>query len=102
MSKLLGDLKRKEKGFNIKWSILRWLLLYSASQSRCNLCIEEELWLVKSDSKNNQTKDLDLKYSQNASCQFFTGKFLDLRHVEIANQIMPLYPLDHSLQDYSP
>ena len=66
MSKLLGDLKRKEKGFNIKWSILRWLLLYSASQSKCNLCIEEKLWLIKSDSKNNQTKDLDLKYSRNA------------------------------------
>ena len=47
LSKLIWKLKFKKKDFDIRWSIITSASLYNNSSKRCNLCLTENLCIIK-------------------------------------------------------
>ena len=60
LSKYVWKLKRKEKDFDIKWSILKRASAYTAGRKNCPLCLEEKLCLLKANQKNSLNKRSEL------------------------------------------
>ena len=51
LSKHIWELKRKEKQYNIKWSIAATASPYRGGSRRCDLCCTEKLLIVKADTE---------------------------------------------------
>ena len=45
---------------HIKWSIIKHVAAYKAGSKRCNLCLEEKLFLMKAKKKNVLNKRSEL------------------------------------------
>ena len=54
------SLKNKERDFSIKWSILNRVSPRTAGRSKCNLCLEEKLCILESDSALTLNKRSEL------------------------------------------
>ena len=52
LSKHIWDLKEKNKDFNITWSILKQSISYTGGTKRCNLCLDEKLFIMKADKQS--------------------------------------------------
>ena len=50
LAKYVWELKNKERNFIIKWSILKRVFPRTVGRSTCNLCLEEKLCILESDS----------------------------------------------------
>ena len=57
---MCGNLKNKERDFSIKWSILKRVSPRTAGRSKCNLCLEEKLCILESDSALTLNKRSEL------------------------------------------
>ena len=60
LSKHVWDLKNNCKDFEIKWSIVKRAPAYTPGKSRCSLCTEEKLQIIKSKSENLLNKRSEL------------------------------------------
>ena len=60
LSKHVWELKNKERDFSIKWSILKRVSPRTAGRSECNLCLEEKLCILESDSALTLNKRSEL------------------------------------------
>ena len=56
LSKYVWKLKRNEKDFHIKWSILKRVRAYTAGAKNCHLCLEEKLCLLKANKISSLNK----------------------------------------------
>ncbi len=56
LSKYAWKLKQSKRKFTIKWSIIKRVPSRAAGGSRCNLCLEEKLSLVRSDCERTLNK----------------------------------------------
>ena len=54
LSKYIWDLRRKDKDFTIKWSIMKRAPADTSGCQRCNLCIDAKLCLMQGDVKNQR------------------------------------------------
>ena len=52
LSKHVWNLKKENKDFSIKWSIIKRVAAYKPGSKRCNLCLEEKLLLMKAKKKH--------------------------------------------------
>ena len=52
LSKHVWNLKKENKDFSIKWSIIKRVAAYKPGSKRCNLCLEEKLLLMKARKKH--------------------------------------------------
>ena len=50
LSKYIWDLKKKKQDFTINWSILKRVVPRAAGRNTCNLCLEEKLSILESNS----------------------------------------------------
>ncbi len=60
LSKYAWKLKQSKRKFTIKWSIIKRVPSRAAGGSRCNLCLEEKLSLVRSDCERTLNKRSEL------------------------------------------
>ena len=60
LQKHVWELKNKERDFSIKWSILKRVSPRTAGRSKCNLCLEEKLCILESDSALTLSKRSEL------------------------------------------
>ena len=56
LSKYVWNLKRQNRQFNIKWSIIKCAPAYSAGGRSCNLCLEEKMSIMKSRKEKTLNK----------------------------------------------
>ena len=56
LSKYVWKLKRNERDFDIKWSILKRVPAYTAGGKNCHLCLEEKLCLLKANKRSSLNK----------------------------------------------
>ena len=52
LSKHIWDLKEKNKDFDTTWSILKQSLSYMRGTKRCDLCLDEKLFIMKADKQS--------------------------------------------------
>ena len=57
LSKYIWHLKENNTDFTIKWSILKNSISYTGGSKGCNLCLEENLSILKETSNICSTKD---------------------------------------------
>ena len=60
LSKYAWNLKRLNKPYNIKWSIIKCVPAYSAGGRSCNLCLEEKMSILKSEKAKTLNKRTEL------------------------------------------
>ena len=51
LSKLIWDMKRKNAGYSISWSVVTQTPAYSNATKRCLLCLRENLEILHADSQ---------------------------------------------------
>ena len=63
LSKHVWNLKKENKDFSIKWSIIKQVAAYKPGSKTCNLCLEEKLLLMKAKKKHflNKRSEFFLK-----------------------------------------
>ena len=52
LSKYIWTLKEKNQDFSINWQILKHSISYTGGSKRCNLCLEEKIYILKEKNKN--------------------------------------------------
>ena len=60
LSKYIWDLKKKKQDFTINWSILKRVAPRAAGRNTCNLCLEEKLSILESNSARLLNKRSEL------------------------------------------
>lgn len=60
LSKYAWNLKRQNRQYNIKWSIIKCVPAYSAGGRSCNLCLEEKMSILKSRKEITLNKRTEL------------------------------------------
>ena len=75
LSKYIGDLKRKQRRFRIKWTVLTHVSAYRSGSKRCNLRIEEKLqtMLINKNSLLNRRSEILAKCRHRDEC--LAGRF---------------------------
>ncbi len=53
LSKYIWKLKDNKQDFDITWSVLKQFISYTGGSKRCNLCLEENLCILKDKNKQN-------------------------------------------------
>ena len=56
LSKLIWDMKRKDAGYSISWSVVAQTPAYSNATKRCPLCLREKLEILRADRRVNINK----------------------------------------------
>ena len=75
LSKYIWELKFKEKAFAIDWSILKHSTPYAPGSTRCNLCNEEKLSIMKADQKTLLNKRSEIFGKSRHKDRFQAGNF---------------------------
>lgn len=75
LSSYIWKLKRSDRDFSIKWSIMKRAGAYSSGGRRCNLCIEEKLCLMDADGHKLLNKRSEIFAKCRHREKFCAGKF---------------------------
>ena len=88
LSEYIWELKFKEKAFAINWSILKHSTPYAPGSTRCNLCNEEKLSIMKADQKTLLNKRSEIFGKCRHKDRFQVGNFhrKRVRHRKSRNQ----------------
>ena len=81
LSKHAWNLKRQNRQFNIRWSIVKCVPAYSAGGRSCNLCLEEKMSILKSNKEKTLNKRTELFAKCRHKNKFSARNFKRVRNV---------------------
>jgi hypothetical protein len=79
LSKHIWKLKRSGRPYNTIWSILKKAAPYASGRSRCNLCLQEKLLILKFRDKNLLNKRSEIFSKCVHQKQFLAGNVVSAR-----------------------
>ena len=96
LSTYIWDLKNEGKEFIVNWSILKRMKGYESGAARCNLCLEEKLYIMKADKKYLLNKRTEIFSKCRHRTKFSIKNFKDAntgkwkRHAVVTTPHIPL------------
>ena len=75
LSKLIWDMKRKNAGYSISWSVVAQTPAYSNATKRCSLCLREKLEILLADRRVNINKRSELVAKCRHENKFYLSNF---------------------------
>ena len=75
LSKLIWDMKRKNAGYSISWSVVAQTPAYSNATKRCPLCLREKLEILHADRRMNINKQSELVAKCRHENKFYLSNF---------------------------
>jgi hypothetical protein len=76
LSKYIWSLKKSNRPYKIKWTILKYSSAYRSGRNQCNLCSDEKLYIMKFKKNSLLNKRSEIFSNCVHQKQFLAGKYI--------------------------